>query len=89
MTKGDYKRIYEEAVKKEFESIKDEFDSEEYAWDVAYNAVDQTASVEEIVGYYVAYYEDNALKQWINNVKEIKLTEQDKEVQRILYELYC
>lgn len=88
MTKEDYKRVFEEAVKKEFESIKNEFDSEEYARDVAYDSVIQTANTEEVVGYYITYYEDDALKQWINDMKGIELQGQDKEIQKVLYELY-
>lgn len=49
---------------------------------------DQTANAEEVVGYYLVNYEWNPLKGWLENVEGIDLTEQDKEVTRILTELF-
>ena len=48
---------------------------------------DQTANAEEVVGYYLTNYEWNPLKGWKENTKGIDLTEQDKEVTRLLEEL--
>lgn len=48
---------------------------------------ESTASVEEVVGYYLINYEWNPLKDWLENIEGIDLTEQDKEVTRILTEL--
>lgn len=48
---------------------------------------DQTANAEEVVGYYLMNYEWNPLKCWLENIKGINLTEQDKEVTKILEEL--
>lgn len=44
-----------------------------------------TANVDEIVGYYLTNYEDQALNAWLENTKDINLTDQDKEVTTLLY----
>lgn len=49
---------------------------------------EETANAEEVVGYYIMYHKDSALRDWIDNTKGISFTEQDKEVDRILKELY-
>lgn len=53
---------------------------------------DETANAEEVVGYYLINYEWNPLQGWLENTERIDMTEQDKEVTRILTELneqYC
>ena len=47
---------------------------------------DETANAEEIAGYYLAGG-TNVLKRWLENIAGVDLTEQDKEVTRILTEL--
>ena len=49
---------------------------------------DQTANAEEVVGYYLANYGDNALKDWKANTEDIEMTEQDKTVTEILEQLF-
>lgn len=49
---------------------------------------DETATAEEVVGYYIYNETDNALNQWLTNIKGLELTEQDKEVTKILLKLY-
>lgn len=49
---------------------------------------DQTANAEEVVGYYLANYGDNALKEWKANTEDIEMTEQDKTVTEILEQLF-
>lgn len=44
-----------------------------------------TANVEEVVGYYLANYEDQALTIWLENTKYIDLTEEEKTVTTLLY----
>lgn len=46
-----------------------------------------TCTVDEIVGYYLFYYADDALKVWKINTDGIELNEKDKEVTRILEQL--
>ena len=49
---------------------------------------DETANAEEVVGYYFVHYEWNPLGEWLENLKYVdEVTEQDKEVTRILMEL--
>lgn len=48
---------------------------------------DETANAEEVVGYYLINYEWNPLKCWLENIEGIILTEQDKEVTKLLKEL--
>lgn len=58
--------------------------------DAAYDATimfDETANTEEIVGYYLVHHEWNPLGDWLGNIEGIVLTEQDKEVTKILTDL--
>ena len=48
---------------------------------------DETANAEEIVGYYLSDGLTTALKRWQENTEHIEMTEQDREVTRILTEL--
>ena len=45
------------------------------------------ANAEEIVGYYLLLHKD-PFKTWLNNIEGINLSEQDKEVTKILGNLY-
>ena len=45
------------------------------------------ANAEAIAGYYLTFYESDALNQWMINTKDINLTEQDKDVTSILEDL--
>lgn len=59
--------------------------------DVVYLATEifeDVANAEQIVGYYITYHLDYALEDWLCNTKGLKFNEQDKEVDRILKELY-
>jgi hypothetical protein len=48
---------------------------------------DETANAEEVVGYYLINYEWNPLKGWLENTEGKEMTEQDKEVTKMLTEL--
>ena len=48
---------------------------------------DETANAEEIVGYYLSDGITTALERWQENTEHIEMTEQDREVTRILTEL--
>lgn len=48
---------------------------------------DETADTEEIVGYYLSDGYTTALARWLENTEYIEMTEQDREVTRILTEL--
>lgn len=50
---------------------------------------EETATVDEVVGYYIVWHEEYALSDWLDNIDGIELTEQDKEVDRKLKELYA
>ena len=49
---------------------------------------DQNANAEEIVGYYLVLHSEDPFRIWLNNVEGIELSEQDKEVTKILGNLY-
>lgn len=55
---------------------------------IATEIFEETANAEEIVGYYIMYHKDSALRDWTDNIQGLHLTEQDIEVNRILMELY-
>lgn len=69
--------IYREMLEEDLEDI-------DYACTIEF---DETAKAEEVVGYYLVNEGTNAFKQWMENVEGIDLTEQDKEVTKILEEL--
>ena len=48
---------------------------------------DEGCTPEEVVGYYLYFYEDYALRQWRDNTDGMELGEHSKEVDRILTEL--
>lgn len=69
--------IYREMLEEDLEDI-------DYACTIEF---DETANAEEVVGYYLVNESTNALKQWLENIDGIDLTEQDKEVTKILKKL--
>lgn len=54
---------------------------------LATHEFEETADVEEIVGYYLAYYEDNALSVWLKNIIGLPLTKRDNAIEQILRSL--
>lgn len=50
--------------------------------------VDTEFNAEEVVGYYFFFYADDAQTQWLENIKHIEHTEQDKEVTRLFEKFY-
>lgn len=69
--------IYREMLEEDLKDI-------DYACTIEF---DETANAEEVVGYYLVNEGTNAFKQWMENIEGIDLTEQDKEVTKILEEL--
>lgn len=49
---------------------------------------EECCNADEVVGYYLVYHKDSTLKDWLDNTADVKMTEQDKEVDRILKELF-
>ena len=56
--------------------------------DVATEIFEETANSEEVVGFYIIYHGDEALRDWERNTDGIVFSDKDKEVDRILRELY-
>ena len=56
--------------------------------DVATEIFEETANFEEVVGFYIIYHGDKALRDWKRNTDGIVFSDKDKEVDRILRELY-
>lgn len=81
-----YESIYENRMDEIYRELKEEGDIKDidYACTMEF---DETANTEEVVGYYLVNEGTNALKQWLENIEGINLTEQDKEVTRLLKEL--
>lgn len=70
------------------EAEKEGGDSTEDIVTMANAAFEECANAEEIVGYYLVYHKEGALKDWIDNTALTVMTEQDKEVDRILRGLF-
>lgn len=80
-----YESIYENRMDEIYREM-----PEEYLEDIDYACTmefDETANAEEVVGYYLVNEGTNAFKQWMENIEGIDMTEQDKEVTRLLEEL--
>lgn len=56
--------------------------------DIATEIFEECANAEDVVGYYITYHGDDALRDWLDNTKGIAFSEQDKEVDCILKKLY-
>lgn len=85
MDRGYYIQKYEDRMDEIYRELKEQnVDGIDYACTMEFA---QTANAEEIVGYYLINYEMNPLKCWLENIENIDLIEQDKEVTRILTEL--
>lgn len=56
--------------------------------DIATEIFEETVNAEEVVGYYIYFHGNSALKVWMSNTEGIKFTDQDREIDRILKELY-
>lgn len=79
-----YKQKYEDRMDEIYRELKDAVDDIDYACTIEF---DETANAEEVAGYYLSDGDTTALKRWLENIEGIDLTEQDKEVTKILTEL--
>lgn len=60
-----------------------------YAYEIADQLMGETISNPyDIAGYYIYYYEDEALKQWIDNTQYIEPTKTDKKVTKLLEKIF-
>lgn len=76
---------YEDRMDEIYRELKDtDVEDIDYACTMEF---DETANAEEVVGYYLVNYEWSPLEGWLGNIEGIDLTEQDKEVTRLLEEL--
>lgn len=87
-----YQKLYDKKFDELLEEAKNDGLSDPEAW--ANDTFDDSATAEEVVGYYIAWHGDDAFKDWVENSQfyerergEIP-SEQDRAVTRILGELY-
>lgn len=81
-----FNKKWDVCLKEAEKDIKENGGKADIITDVATEIFEETANVEEVVGYYIVYHKDSALKDWLGNTEGINFTEQDKEVDRILKE---
>lgn len=87
-----YNKAYDECLSDAKELAKTEDDVDIY--EVANIMFEDYATAEAIVGYYFMYHKSNPLKDWTYNLNlcterfKTEETEMDKEVTRILTELF-
>lgn len=77
-----YNQLWDECLKEAGEECSDDVTA------LATEIFEEKCGVDEVVGYYIVLHEDSALKDWKDNIAGIELSEQDKEVDKILGELY-
>lgn len=90
--KGHYLRAYEvffdECIERAMEGVRSgEYPLEMCVTGIANELFEEYAQAEHVAGYYLSIYRDNALRVWRANVESKELTDQDKEVERILCDL--
>lgn len=77
-----YNKKWDECLREaEKENTKDVSEAATYIFE-------ETANANEVVGYYLVYHRENALKDWKSNTNGINMSEQDLEVDRILTQLF-
>lgn len=87
MGKNYYIQKYEKRMDEIYNELKHEDVKDlDYACTMEFGEI---CNSEEVVGYYLVNYGVNALEQWLINIYgiDLDLTEQDKEVTRLLMEL--
>lgn len=87
----DYTDIFNKKWNRCLQEAENDLKENDSNTDVTYVATElfeETANAEVVAGYYIMYHGESALKDWINNTKGIRFTKQDKEVDKILKELY-
>lgn len=50
---------------------------------------EECANAAQVVGYYLVYHEENSLTVWKNNIEGRELTNQDKEITKILERIFA
>ena len=79
---GSYLAMYQNKWKESYnEAVENGSDDPGYDASMIF---EEGCTPEEVVGYYLYYYEDEALRQWKGNIDGIELDEHSKEVDRIL-----
>lgn len=79
-------QCYHDAINELFGKNSSEFRSN-FKDELANEIFENTANPEQVVGYYLVYYGEEAYKQWSENTSGKKLSEQDKEIDAILSSL--
>lgn len=83
-----YKKVYQEFWSKCMDMAEKEvLENGGDLLDCATEIFEELANAEQVVGYYICFYNEYALKTWLMNIVGFDLTEQDKEVTRLLEEL--
>ena len=83
--KRDYVRLYRQKWKR---CLAEEHGDTEAADENFEDSELSTVNAGEVAGYYIAVYGDDALVCWKSNTQYKMLSEQDREVDRILGDLY-
>lgn len=86
MTRNDYISIYNSGIVRRAEEAERLFASGGCSDPDLYADEDfeETATVDEIVGYYLYMYGEESYEIWNANTENIKMTSRDKEVDSIL-----
>lgn len=85
MTKEEYAKIYTKRINELIDKWKDDPD---YDGTQATCEFEDTCTVDEIVGFYIACENEQALMRWKENINGLDLSEKDLVVNKILEELY-
>ena len=56
--------------------------------DLATEIFEETANAEQVIGYYIHYHGDDALKDWLGNTNGLIFSERDEEIDSELKRLF-
>lgn len=83
-----FNKKWDDCLKQARKDIEENNGTFDIVTEIATEIFEETANAEEVVGYYIVYHNESALKDWEVNTEGVNFTEQDKEIDRILRELY-
>ena len=89
MTQFDYIKRYEDKLDKCISEAKESMkklydDLDDKCIQEAVEHFEETANAEEVVGYYLSHYGDDAYKAWEDNTSNIELNDEHKSIGEIL-----
>lgn len=83
-----YESKFDECLREAKENNRKAYDDlDDKCIEEAIEHFEEVANTEEVVGYYLSHYKEDAYTIWSDNTKNIQMTAQDESVEKILSSL--